>query len=118
MAGIIFLKTIDLPKITEFYLSIGAKIWLQQKNVNILQHDNMLFGFHEQDENDIDVLLTFFYKNKSDVDKMYSLLQALALNPPKENMTYKIYNFFAKDPENRLIEFQYFLHEIDYSWDD
>lgn len=31
---------------------------------------------------------------------------------PRENKDYKIYQFFAKDPEGRTLEFQYFMHPV------
>jgi hypothetical protein len=37
----------------------------------------------------------------------------IAYDPPKINEKYEIYHFFASDPENRVIEFQSFLHPVD-----
>ncbi|MFQ5979283.1 MAG: nitroreductase family protein [Candidatus Heimdallarchaeota archaeon] len=34
------------------------------------------------------------------------------LQSPKENAAYRIYNFYARDPEERLVEFQCFLHPL------
>ncbi|MHA2365677.1 MAG: VOC family protein [Candidatus Hodarchaeales archaeon] len=117
MAGIVFLKTKDLKMITEFYLSLGATVWLEQKDITIFKHGNLLFGFHQQEEASKDALLTFFYPTQSDVDKMYKKYKSIALGPPKINPSYNIYNFFAKDPEERLIEFQVFLHAIEFKWE-
>jgi hypothetical protein len=43
---------------------------------------------------------------------MYRKLADRAEHAPRENPQYRIYNFFARDPEGRLIEFQTFLHEL------
>ena len=116
MAGIIFIKTKKIEEITKFYKELGATIWIQQPDVNILRHGNMLFGFHQHNELSKDVLLTFFYPDKHSVNEKYHELQHLAKGPPKEDKKYQIYNFFAKDPENRTIEFQYFLDKINFNW--
>jgi hypothetical protein len=116
MAGIVFIKTKKLNVVSEFYKNLGAKIWIQQPGINILRHDNMIFGFHQQEDASKDILLTFFYPDKDSVDKKYSELKDIALDKPSENKKFNIYNFFAKDPEERLIEFQLFLHPIDFSW--
>jgi len=55
-------------------------------------------------------MLTFFYDDKSDVDRMYSKFSQLADEEPRDNPKYPIYHFFAKDPEGRVIEFQYFYN--------
>lgn len=116
MAGIVFIKTQNLRKVTDFYKKLGATLWVQQPEINILKHGNMLFGFHQQPESSKDVLLTFFYKEKRQVDEMYHECKERALAEPKENAKYKIYHFFAIDPEDRKIEFQTFLHPIVFDW--
>ena len=71
----------------------------------------MLFGFCQRDKNDLGSLLTFFYQSKDMVDEMYERIKDLAESSPKDNKYYRIYHFYAKDPDDRPIEFQYF-------WDD
>jgi hypothetical protein len=44
---------------------------------------------------------------------MYERFRAEALDPPRDNPRYPIYNFFARDPEGRLIEFQMFTGDVD-----
>lgn len=117
MAGIVFVKTAKLDEVTKFYEELGASIWIKQPGINILRHGNMIFGFHQQKEASKDILLSFFYPDKESLDKKYKELKHIALESPKENKNYQIYNFFAKDPEERLIEFQVFLHKIEYRWD-
>jgi hypothetical protein len=43
---------------------------------------------------------------------MYQALREVAQEPPRTNERYRIYNFFARDPDGRLIEFQHFLHDL------
>lgn len=113
--GLIFVRTLNLERITKFYCDdIGMRIYLQQPDINILQLGNLLVGFHEKDGSscDTDSLLTFFYEDSMIVDQLYEKLKSIAITSPKENEKYKIYNFFAKDPEGRTIEFQTFLHDL------
>jgi nitroreductase len=114
MSGILFFKTKDKDLIKEFYLSqIGMEVWLEQKDCVILKHGNLLVGFCTKDEVDTCGILTFFYPTREDVDKMYEKMKTSAEDKPKENEKYEIYHFFAKDPEDRSIEFQTFLHPVD-----
>lgn len=112
MSGIIFFRTKDLMKIKEFYLSIGATVWLEQGDCVILKHSNLLLGFCKSEACEKNGVITFFYRTKEEVDLAYSELREIALAEPKENEKYRIYHFFAKDPENRTIEFQSFLHPL------
>lgn len=112
MAGLIFIRTGNLHKIVEFYKELGMNIWIQQPGIEILCHGNFLVGFHSSSEIDRDTLLTFFYETKDEVDDMYKRFEEIAISIPNINDKYKIYNFFAKDPEGRKIEFQSFMHDI------
>jgi catechol 2,3-dioxygenase-like lactoylglutathione lyase family enzyme len=113
MAGIVFLKTENLERIGRFYTGrIGMHVWLEQPEITILRHENLLVGFQQHSTSDITGLLTFFYPEKSGVDEMYETLRAVALEPPRRNERYHIYHFFARDPDGRLIEFQQFLHDL------
>ena len=118
MAGIVFLKTENLEEMKSYYSKIGAKIWIDQTDCIIFKHDNFLFGFCERDGISTGWLLTFFFKTKEDVDKMYEILDLASKNvpPPVMNEKYNIYHFFTNDPEGRNIEFQTFLHHIDFDW--
>ena len=117
MAGILFLKTKNLEKMKNFYSNLNSKIWIDQGDCIIFKHDNFLFGFCERDEISMDGLLTFFYQTTKEVDQVYQSLYKLATTKPVKNTKYNIYNFFAKDPEGRALEFQAFLHEIDFNWE-
>lgn len=117
MAGIVFLKTTNIKRITEYYTTIiGATIWLDQKDCVILKHDNFLFGFCERGEINTGWLLTFFFKTKTEVDEIYEKIKNFSTTKPVQNSRYQIYQFFAKDPEGRNLEFQSFLHEINFNW--
>jgi nitroreductase len=113
MAGIVFLKTSEFETVRRFYQDgVGMKVWLEQPDVAILQHGNMLVGLHRQPKPDLDGLLTFFGHGQEFVDRMYGKLRDVAAAAPKENPKYRIYHFFARDPEGRKIEFQSFLHPV------
>lgn len=113
MAGIVFLRTPDLDRIVGFYAErLGMQRWLSQPNIEILSHGNLLVGFHRSGETDRDALLTFFYPTADEVDELYRSLSDVATTEPKENGTYRIYNFFGADPDGRRFEVQAFLHKI------
>ena len=113
MAGIVFLRTPDPDRIVGFYTErLGMQRWLSQPEIEILCHGNLLVGFHRSGETDRDALLTFFYPTTDEVDELYRSLSDVATSEPKENATYRIYNFFGVDPDGRRFEVQAFLHEI------
>lgn len=114
MSGIVFFKTERLGEIVDFYLNdIGMRIWLDQEDCTILSHGNLLLGFCQRDEPDLEGMITFFYPEKSDVDDMYEMLSNIATSRPTLNEKYQIYQFFAEDPEGRALEFQAFLHRVE-----
>ena len=99
--------------IRNFYCEkIGAKLWLDQGGCTILSHGNLLLGFCEREEIDTQGVITFFYETREEVDQMYETLEDLAQGYPKKNERYRIYQFFAKDPEGRTVEIQCFLHPL------
>jgi len=51
------------------------------------------------------------------VDRQYQKFKSIAIASPKENKRYRIYHFYARDPDGRSIEFQYFMHPIDWDFD-
>lgn len=119
MAGIVFLKTTNLEKIKAFYTDIiGVTVWIDQEDCVIFKHDNFLLGFCQR-EGDIGTgwLLTFFYRTMTEVDEIYAKIKEFSVTEPQKNDKYKIYQFFAKDPEGRDLEFQAFLHKLDFNWD-
>ncbi len=114
MSGVLFLRTRKLDEVAEFYLRrIGCELWLDQGKCRILRHGNFLLGFCQRDEADVQGCITFFYENRAEVDRMYAELKAEAEAPPALNDEYRVYQFFARDPEGRLVELQYFDHRIE-----
>lgn len=114
MAGIIFLRTRDLPGIVRFYRErVGMKLWLDQGDCVILRHDNLLLGFCARPGPDLGGTITFFFPTRAEVDQAHERFRDTARAAPQENPKYRIYNFFARDPEGRSIEFQTFLHTVD-----
>ena len=110
--GIVFFQTKILDQLSEFYIhKVGCELWLNQGGCKIFQFENMLFGFCQRDQVDDQGMITFFYSSHEEVNQMYRLLKDIAVSEPKDNPKYKIYHFFAKDPEGRNIEFQYFWEE-------
>lgn len=113
IGGLVFFKTKILQEIQEFYISkLGMEVWLKQEDCTILRYGNLLLGFCQRDTCEINGMITLVYDSKSEVDIMYDRLRNLTTNPPNENKKYRIYQFFAEDPEGRVLEFQYFLHSV------
>ena len=116
--GLTFLKTRDRQEIVDFYTSkIGMTVWLEQPNITILAFGNLLIGWNqlpeETKEPDLAGMYTFVYPSKEEVDQMYSIFKDTSADgPPRYNPRYQIYQFFAKDPEGRALEFQAFLHPL------
>ena len=113
--GIIFLKTTDLKRCCQFYESkLGFEIWLEQPNCTILKCNNLMIGFIGSGQVENQGIITLFYPSKQEVDDEYLKLKNIAIEPPKNNEKYNIYQFFARDLEGRLLEFQSFNHAIDW----
>lgn len=111
--GIVFIQTASLDTLKNFYINrVGCTLWLDQGGCAIFQHGNMLLGFCQGEEPELDGIYTFFYTDKNQVDVMYEKFRDSADGPPRDNPKYNIYHFYAKDPEGRSIEFQYFQNEI------
>ncbi|MHA1903948.1 MAG: VOC family protein [Candidatus Thorarchaeota archaeon] len=109
--GIVFFRTTMLDDIEKFYIEqIGMSVWLKQKDCIILKHDNLLLGFCQREVSETEGLIAFVYSSKEDVDSMHRKLDRWVMSKPIENEQYEIYHFFAKDPEDRTLEFQVFLH--------
>ena len=116
LGGLVFLKTSNRDAVVNFYMNrIGMTIWLEQPNITILSHGNMVLGFHQtvdDDRPDLHGMYTFVYPSIEKVDTMYRNLQDIADGCPRFNEKYRIYQFFATDPEGRNLEFQAFLHPL------
>ncbi len=113
MAGIVFLKTKRLADVVRFYCEqVGMNVWLEQADCTILQHGNLLVGFCQRDTADTGGIITFYYPTRADVDQMYEKFRPAGATSPQQNNKYRIYHFFAEDPEDRTIEFQTFLDPV------
>ncbi|PAU85330.1 glyoxalase [Halorubrum salipaludis] len=116
MSGIAFHATERHDAVVEFYReTMGATVRLEQPDCTILRYDNMLFGFCERGHTDDCGTLTFVYSDREAVDEMHAELRrsvaADAIEEPRENERYDIYQFFAEDPDGRTVECQAFLDE-------
>jgi catechol 2,3-dioxygenase-like lactoylglutathione lyase family enzyme len=113
MAGLVFLGTRDLKRIKEFYTSeMEMEIWLEQAECFIVKHENLLLGFCQRDKADIDGVFTLFFNTNEEVDRFHKKFLDTAEGAPTINERYRIYHFYAKDPDGRRIEFQRFLQNI------
>jgi len=79
MSGIIFLRTKNLNSVVDFYVSeVGATVWLDQTACIIVKHGNLLLGFCQSETSDCELMITFFYPHKAEVDRMYQNLKEIA----------------------------------------
>jgi len=114
MSGILFLNTQELDLNRKFYQArIGMSAWLDQDDCIILKHGNLMIGFCKGEIVPFGGMITFFFETKAEVDEIYHKLEAEADSQPKENEKFRIYHFFAQDPEGRRLEFQTFLHPLE-----
>jgi hypothetical protein len=114
MTGVVFFNSLMLDELTSFYTErVGAELWMDQTDCRIFRHGKFLFGFCQREAADTCGILTFVYPDRDGVDRMYELFRDEALDPPRDNPRYPIYNFFARDPEGRMIEFQMFTGDVD-----
>jgi nitroreductase len=114
MNGIIFFKSQVPEKLSEFYIGrLGCELWSKQEDCIILKGGNLLFGFCSRPTSETEGLLTFFYENKEDIDRLYGDLKEYTDSPPVSDGKYQIYRFYARDPEGRKIEFQHFTSPVD-----
>lgn len=115
-SGIIFFRTKDLKALDDFYIErLGCSLWIDQGFCHIYRSGNLLFGFSQRDQADTDGMITFFFPKREDIDRLYEEYSDIAESAPKESSGARIYHFFARDPDGRAVEFQYFMDEID--WD-
>jgi nitroreductase/predicted lactoylglutathione lyase len=113
MSGIVFFHTLMLDKLKEFYLNrLGCRIWLAQEDCIIFKYGNFLFGFCQREKAQIDGLLTFVFESREEVDAAFIKYSEISTTKPEFSAKYQIYNFFAKDPEGRRLEFQYFENPV------
>ena len=115
MNGIIFFGTNKLEEIEKFYIeTVGCEVWLRQADCTVLKFGNMVFGFCQREQAETNGILCFVLPGRAEVDEYYDKLKIKADDHPQLNEKYKIYHFFASDPENRKIEFQSFEHDVEF----
>lgn len=113
MSGIVFFSTERHEEVVEFYVdTVGADVWLEQPDCTILEYGDFRFGFCGREGTDDCGILTFVFEDRADVDAMHEAVGDAATEEPHENEKYRIYQFFAEDPDGRTAEFQTFLHEL------
>jgi len=113
MSGIVFFATNNLVRLEDFYSNlIGCEIWLKQTDCTIFKNGNLLLGFCQREDAETKGTICFYFEDRSEVDDYYSRLRDIADSPPEYNEKYRIYHFYAHDPENRKVEFQTFEHEL------
>ncbi len=114
-AQITFLPTADLKACAHFYETIILlPLTLDQGTCRIYQvAPGGYLGFCQHDHiappPDGWVILTLVC---DDVDDWYARLKAQGVTleqPPRENEQYRVYHFFAHDPDGYRLEFQRFL---------
>jgi hypothetical protein len=108
MKGITFLPTTNLALTNAFYHGVlDLEPALDQGGCVIYRVGQAYWGFCQSEEPLADperVVLTLVC---DEVDDWYTLLQDA---PPRENERYRIYHFYAKDPNGYRFEVQKFLH--------
>lgn len=110
MSGIVFFKTRNLPLMREFYHhKLGMKLWRDQGKCLIFAYREMLIGFCQAETAELTGTITLLYNSQLEVNHVYERQRDIATTEPKLNSAFKIYHFWAKDPEGRDLEFQYFL---------
>ncbi len=113
-SGLIFFRTKNLDMMRIFYeAEVGCEIWMDQDDCLIYQFGGMLLGFCQREEADTGGIITFFFEDKEEVDRYYEMFKDKADGEPRDNPKYPIYHFFTKDPEGRMVEFQYF-HNVEF----
>ncbi len=100
MAGIIFLRTLMLEELRKFYISrIGMELWLEQAECIILKHGNLLLGFCQREEADLQGMITFYFDTNEEVDSFYEVFSETADGPPRNNPKYDIYHLGMKNDQ-------------------
>ena len=109
MPGMVFMATRSLSDLVAFYTDrLQMEVWLRQEDCTILRYDNLYLGFCQRDRADTGGIITLWFDSNEEVDEMYAQLADLAEGAPVENEKYRIYHFFLRDPEGRLLEIQRF----------
>ncbi|HMQ29871.1 MAG TPA: VOC family protein [Chloroflexaceae bacterium] len=114
-AQIVFVPVADLERSARFYeQALGLRLSVDQGTIRIYQVAGGGFlGVCQSDgplPADDRLILTFV---TDEVDACHARLAARGVptdGPPRENSRYRIYHFFARDPDGYRLEVQRFLH--------
>jgi nitroreductase len=113
MSGIVFYGTGNLELMRGFYRErLGLSLLLEQADCLLLQQGNLVLGFCARAEIETSGIICFVCSSPEEVDTMYHNLAEKAEDRPRKNERYGLYHFFARDPEGRRLEFQYFLQPV------
>jgi hypothetical protein len=112
MTGIVFYRTDQRTRVVTFSRSrLGFEGWLtQDAGYRILRRDNLLREFCSPRSPDTDGIVTVVVGDRDAVDERYDDLEDVSRGPPEENDEFRIYQFFADDPDGRTVEIQTVLH--------
>lgn len=117
-AHITFLRVADLDRSHSFYSGgLGLALVLDQGGCRIYRLTNTAFlGVCERDDPGSDGVVVTIVGDQ--VDDWYARFAAAGADidgPPRDNPEYRIYHFFARDPDGHLLEVQRFW---DADWSD
>ncbi len=113
MSGIVFYDTSNLAHMRGFYCGkLNLDLLLEQADCLVLQQGNLALGFCEREDVETSGIICFVCSSPEQVDEMYHKLAAEAEDRPQKNERYGLYHFFARDPEGRRLEFQYFMQPV------
>jgi hypothetical protein len=89
------LDTYNWQTLVDFYINrIGTKTWLEQPNITILSHGNMILDFHQipdDQQPNLHGMFKFVYPSIERVDEMYDKkLRDIADAEPRYNERYRI----------------------------
>ncbi len=109
-----FFRSAARERVVEFYVDrLGFEVWLRQDGCTVLRHDDLKLGFCDADgDPETEGVVTLYYDTREAVDRRREELADVAVDDPRVNERYDIYQFFGEDPEGRTLEFQAFLHDL------
>ncbi len=111
-----FYKTYDLEAVRKFYGDVlNLPLFKDQGKCLIYDmngHGKLGFCTHHPKQHANSTCITFVYERRIEVERMHERLKTRASNVGhlKTNDEFKIYHFFAEDPDGHTLEFQIFLN--------
>ena len=113
MSGITFYKTKSLDMMKKFYHDrLKLTFWQKHEFCHIYQSGNLLLGFIKSETADTDGLITFFEKHKESYERKYASMTDIINDNLVTVEEFNIQSFSVRDPENRIVEFQYIKHPL------